>query len=419
MFSAFERKVAFRYLRARRKEGLISVIAGFSLIGILLGVATLIIVMSVMNGNRAQLAQRVLGLSGHITVSAKAGAGLPDYQALADKLRGVDGVSRVTPVIADQALVSRDTSRGSYSEGALVRGLEPDDLLSRPTIARSLVMDKPGDFSGTDAIAISASLAGTFGVGLGDELTLISPHFNRTAFGLVPRMKSYVVAAIYNTGTRDVDASTIYMPLEAAQLFYQLRGQVTGLDLFLADPDRIDAVRSRVEAAAGPDLRVSDWRETNGTIFAALQIERAVMFIILTLIIVVAAFNIISSLIMLVKDKGGDIAILRTMGATRGAIMRIFFLTGATIGIVGTVVGAAIGLAFAANVDAIRDGVQTLLGPDALAAEFAFLNQLPARIEYGQVAGVCALALGLTFLASIIPAWRAARLDPVEALRYE
>jgi lipoprotein-releasing system permease protein len=418
MFNAFERTVAFRYLRARRKEGFISVIAGFSLVGILLGVATLIIVMSVMNGFRAQLVQRVLGLDGHLSVTAKAGAGLPDYGPLADKLRQVPGVLRVTPVIQDQALVSRDSSLQGAAYAA-VRGVEPADFLNRPAIARSLYIDKPEDFSGTDAIAIGSGLAGQFGVRVGDELTLVTPHFNRTAFGSVPRSKTYFIAGIFSTGRPEYDSATVYMPLEAAQLLFQMKGQAGGLELFVTDPERLDSVRAAVAQAAGPNLQVSDWRDANATIFTALQVERNVMFIILTLIILVAAFNIVSSLVMLVKDKGSDIAILRTMGASRGAILRIFFLTGATIGLVGTAAGLALGLALAANVDAIRAWLQGVLGPETFAAEFSFIAQLPARVDAGQVVGVCVLAIGLTFLASIFPAWRAARLDPVEALRYE
>ncbi|MGO4724394.1 MULTISPECIES: lipoprotein-releasing ABC transporter permease subunit [unclassified Inquilinus] len=418
MFNAFERTVAFRYLRARRKEGFISVIAGFSLVGILLGVATLIIVMSVMNGFRAQLVQRVLGLDGHLSVTAKASAGLPDYGPLADRLRQVPGVLRVTPVIQDQALVSRDSSLQGAAYAA-VRGVEPADFLNRPAIAKSLYIDKPEDFSGTDAIAIGSGLAGQFGVRVGDELTLVTPHFNRTAFGSVPRSKTYVIAGIFSTGRPEYDSATVYMPLEAAQLLFQMKGQAGGLELFVADPERLDAVRAAVAQAAGPGLQVSDWRDANATIFTALQVERNVMFIILTLIILVAAFNIVSSLVMLVKDKGSDIAILRTMGATRGAILRIFFLTGATIGLVGTAAGLALGLALAANVDAIRAWLQGVLGPETFAAEFSFIAQLPARVDAGQVVWVCLLAVGLTFLASIFPAWRAARLDPVEALRYE
>jgi lipoprotein-releasing system permease protein len=423
MFNAFERTVAFRYLRARRAEGFISVIAGFSLLGILLGVATLIIVMSVMNGFRGQLVQRVLGLDAHLVVSAPAGAGVPAYGPLADKLRQVPGVLRVSPTIEDQALVSREGgfSGASFAQGApaSVRGVEPADFLSRPAIARSLLIDKPEDFAGTDVIAIGSGLAGQFGVRLGDELTLITPRFNRTAFGSVPRSKTYTIAAIFNTGLQEVDSLAVYMPLEAAQQLYQMKDQVGGLDLFVADPEAIDGVRALVTQAVGPNLKVSDWREANATVFTALQIERNVMFIILALIILVAAFNIVSSLVMLVKDKGGDIAILRTMGASRGAILRIFFLTGATIGVVGTLVGMVLGVALAANVDAIRNWLQSVLGPETFAAEFDFLSQLPAQIDTGQVVGVCALALGLTFLASIFPAWRAARLDPVEALRYE
>jgi lipoprotein-releasing system permease protein len=405
--------VAFRYLRARRQEGFVSVIAIFSLLGIALGVATLIIVMSVMNGFRADLLGRILGLNGHLGVYALSGS-LADFDAAAQRIAEVPGVIEVTPLIEGQVMA---TSEGGAA-GALVRGIRPEDLRRRPLLANHIVQGSLTDFA-DDGIAVGDRLARRLGVGVGSPISVISPQGTATAFGTMPRIKTYHVAALFNIGMYEYDNSFIFVPLEAAQLFFRLPDAVTSLEVFVADPDRVREERRLIAAALGGQVRIVDWQQANSSLFNAVEIERNVMFLILTLIIVVAAFNIISSMIMMVKDKGRDIAILRTMGASRGAILRIFMLSGASIGVLGTIAGLLLGVVFTLNIEAIRQGLQKVIGTDLFAAEIYFFTRIPARLESSEVAAVVLMALALSFLATLYPSWRAARLDPVEALRYE
>ena len=413
IFGAFERMVAFRYLRARRQEGFVSVIAIFSLLGIALGVATLIIVMSVMNGFRADLLGRILGLNGDLGVYGASG-GLSDFDAAAEKVREISGIVRVTPLVEGQVMA---TSEGAAA-GALVRGVRPDDLRSLPLLADHIVQGSLADF-GDDGVAVGDRLARRLGIAVGSPITVLSPEGTATAFGTMPRVKTYRVVALFNVGMYEYDNSFIYAPLDAAQLFFRLPDAVSSLEVFTADPDRVREVRRVIAAALGGHVRIVDWQQANSSLLNAVEIERNVMFLILTLIIVVAAFNIISSMIMMVKDKGRDIAILRTMGASRAAVLRIFMLSGASIGIVGTVAGLLLGIAFTRNIEAIRQALQKVIGTDLFAAEIYFFTRIPARIDAGEVAAVVLMALALSFLATLYPSWRAARLDPVEALRYE
>ena len=405
--------VAFRYLRARRQEGFVSVIAIFSLLGIALGVATLIIVMSVMNGFRADLLGRILGLNGHLGVYAQTGS-LGDFDAEAAKVTQVPGVTGVTPLIEGQVMATSEIG----AAGALVRGIRPGDLRRRPLVADHIVQGSLADFE-DDGVAVGARLARRLGIAVGSAITIISPQGTATAFGTMPRIKTYNVIALFDVGMYEYDNSFIFVPLEAAQLFFRLPNAVTSLEVFVADPDRVHEDRRLIAAALGGHVRIVDWQQANSSLFNAVEIERNVMFLILTLIIVVAAFNIISSMIMMVKDKGRDIAILRTMGASRGAILRIFVLSGASIGVVGTVAGLLLGVVFTRNLEAIRQALQKVIGTDLFAAEIYFFTRIPARLDSGEVAAVVLMALALSFLATLYPSWRAARLDPVEALRYE
>lgn len=403
-----------RYLRARRQEGFVSVIAWFSLVGIALGVATLIIVMAVMNGFRAELMNRILGLNGHLSVYAVGGA-MDGFDAKADLVRGVPGVITVTPLIEGQVMA---TSEGK-SRGAVVRAMRSDDLRQRSIIADNIEVGSLDAFGADDTIVIGSQLARKLGAFVGEKVTLISPKGQATAFGTVPRMRSFRVAAIFNVGMFEYDSSFIFMPLHGAQVYFKMPDLVTNLEVFIEDPDQTRAMGKEIRAVMDQRARVHDWQQANASFFNAIQVERNVMFLILTLIILVAAFNIISSLIMLVKDKGRDIAILRTMGATRGMVMRIFFLTGASIGVIGTLSGLGLGVWFATNIETIRQWIQNVTGTELFAAEIYFLSRLPAKLDLVEVGAVVMMGLGLSLFATLYPSWRAARIDPAEALRYE
>ncbi len=414
MFKAFEWMMAARYLRARRREGFVSVIAWFSLLGIALGVATLIIVMSVMNGFREELLSRILGINGHINVYGQQRE-ITDYPTLAEQLAKIDGVKTVTPMIEGQVMA---TGNGA-SSGAMVRGLSPEDFQKRTLLNDSIQAGSFKLFEQGEGIIIGSRLANKLGLWVGDKITLISPKGNVTAFGTVPRMRAYTIAATFDVGMYEYDSSFVFMPLTAAQNYFRVNG-VNYLEVMTPSAEEADEVTANIQYTMGRyGLNPVDWKRTNASFFNALQVERNVMFMILTLIIIVAAFNIISGLIMLVKDKGKDIAILRTMGASRGSIMRIFFISGASVGVFGTFGGFILGLAFAENIETIRRWIEKLSGNDLFAAEIYFLSKLPAIVDYGEVGLVVGMGLGLSFLATLYPSWRAARLDPVEALRYE
>ncbi len=412
-FSPFERMMAWRYLRARKAEGFVSVIAGFSFLGIMLGVATLIIVMSVMNGFREELVGRILGLNGHLNIYASNGP-LYDYLGMVDRLENVAGVQSVRPMIEGQVLVSANGA----SNGAMVRGFAREDFATKPILSDSIQAGYLSDFDG-NGVAIGSTMADNLDLRLGDTITIVSPKGKASPFGTIPRSGAYKVALIFDVGMYEYNSGFVFMPLESAQKFFQMNDSVNTLEVMIDSPNNIDRVKQSIRSAIGNEGRLYDWRDSNKSFINALNVERNVMFLILTLIMIVAAFNIISSMIMLVKDKGKDIAIMRTMGATRGMMLRIFILTGASIGFAGTFVGAIIGIAFATNIESIRRFLENMTNTELFAEEIYFLSKLPAIVEWNEVLLVIGMALFLSIAATLYPAWRASRLDPVEALRYE
>jgi lipoprotein-releasing system permease protein len=413
-FAAFEWMIALRYLRPTRREGYVSIISIFSLIGIAIGVAALIIVLAVMNGFRHELLARILGLNGHAVVQSLYG-NVTNYDALAAKVRTVPGVTRVTPIIDGQVMASANGLNG----GVLVRGMRRNDLRTLTTVSGSLSEGALAHFQGGESVIVGARLAEKLRIAPGQPITLIAPRGNVTPFGTTPRVKSYTLAGTFRIGMSEYDQSFVFMPLDEAQLYFNMDDSVNGLQVMVKDPDRIEPIANSIAAAVGPTYRIVTWQDMQSSLFGALQVERNVMALILALIVLVAALNIISGLIMLVKDKAGDIAILRTMGASRGAVMRIFFIAGASIGVTGTLLGFVIGVVFCTYIEQIRQALSSLTGTTLFDPTIYFLSRIPAEMDPREVTFVVILALSLSFLATLYPCWRAARLDPVEALRYE
>lgn len=417
MFGPFERAVAFRYLRARKGERFVSFIAVFSLLGIMLGVATLIVVMSVMNGFRQELLGRVLRLNPHVLVLPAEGRALPDWQALLPRLAAVPGVTQVAPVVEGQVLL---TSNAGGAAGALARGITPEDLRQRRGFASAVRLLAPDAFTGDDAVVLGWRLAQRLNIRAGERVSLVLPRPRGGDLTEAPQTRGFRVVGLFETGLVEYDANQLLLPLAAAQAYFGLGQGVSQIELFVQDPAQPRAAREAVRAALGDArVRLRDWQDSNSALFGAMVVERNVMFLILTLIILVAAFNIVSSLIMLVKDKARDIAILRTMGATSGAVLRIFLLCGGAVGVLGTLAGFALGLGLALNVENIRAALYALSGSGLDSPELAFLLRLPAVVNWSEVLQVLVMGLLLSLLATVYPAWRAGRTDPVEALRHE
>jgi lipoprotein-releasing system permease protein len=413
-FAPFEWMLSLRYLRARRREGFISVIAGFSFIGIMLGVATLIIVMAVMNGFRQELLSKILGLNGHLLIQPLESP-LTDYAAVADRVSKVDGIYLAAPLVEGQALASSPFN----ASGVVARGMLGADVAKLSQISSNVKQGTLDGFDNGQGLAIGSRLAEQLSVRAGDNITLVSPRGAVTPMGTTPRIKAYKIAAVFEIGMSEYDSAFVFMPLSEAQAYFNRAGDVTAIEIYTDDPDHIDRFRQSVTDAAARPIYMIDWRQRNATFFNALQVERNVMFLILTLIVLVAALNIVSGLIMLVKDKGSDIAILRTMGATQGAMMRVFLITGASIGVVGTFVGFLLGTIVCLNIEEIRRFLSWLTNTQLFPPELYFLSKLPADMNLKETLAVLVMALGLSLLATLYPSWRAARLDPVEALRYE
>ena len=413
-FGPFEWMLSMRYLRARRQEGFISVNAGFSFLGIMLGVATLIIVMAVMNGFRKELLEKILGLNGHLLIQPLESP-LTDWQEVAERVGKVEGIKLAAPIVEGQALASSPLG----ASGVLLRGVRAADLAKLPSVATNIRQGTLEGFDEGQGVAIGRRLADQLSLRAGDSVTLVAPRGAVTPMGTTPRIKAYKIAAVFEIGMSEYDAAFVFMPLSEAQAYFNRAGDVTAIEVYTDNPDQVDYIRKLVAEAANRPIFMVDWRQRNATFFNALQVERNVMFLILTIIVLVAAFNITSGLIMLVKDKGRDIGILRTMGVTQGAIMRVFMMTGASVGVVGTLVGFLLALLVCLNIESIRRFVSWLTNTELFSPELYFLSKLPADLDGGETMAVVVMALALSLLATLYPAWRAARLDPVEALRYE
>jgi len=415
IFKPVERLLAFRYLRARREEGFISVIAWFSFAGITLGVATLIIVMSVMNGFRTELINRILGLNGHIGVFSATSQPLTDYNRVALKLAELPNVIAATPQVQGQVMASSTRAQ----TGAVVRGVSWSDLAARKPLWDSLSQQAIAAFRDDKHILIGETMAFRLGLKIGDKMTLLSASGRTTAFGSIPSKRTFTIGGLFKVGMHEYDNSFIFMPLSQAQSFFHLPEAVSGIEVYSDAPLKIDLLRRAIAINLGGEYRQFDWQERNKSFLNALNVERNVMFIILTLIILVAAFNIVSSMIMLVRSKNADIAVLRSMGASSGTVMRVFLITGASIGVIGTFVGTMLGLLFCWQIDAIKRFIEGLSGAELFSAEIYYLSKLPAIVDPSEVLTVVTMAFVLSLIASLYPAWRASHIAPAEVLRYE
>lgn len=416
IFNRFEWQIAGRYIRSRRREGVISLIAWASFLGIMIGVATLIIVMAVMNGFRADLLERILGVGGHAVVRPYGGA-FQSQKEVVDRLVQLDGVQRVTSVLEAQVMVSV----GTTARGAILRGVDKALIPQLPVLTDNKVLgdlSRVGEIENTTpGIAIGQRMAEIYGLEIGMPLSLIAPKGAKTPFGTAPRVRQYSVESIFEVGLSDYDATFIYTDMDTVSALTGTSTDMAALEIVVAQPDKIQDLRPAIDHAVGEAGWVRDWQQTNAALSGALKVERNVMFLILTMILLVASLNIVSGLVMLVKDKSRDIAILRTMGMKRGAILRIFFITGASIGVIGTLVGVIVGVVFCQNIEAIRQLITTLTGTELFPSEIYFLNELPAKIIVEDVVMVAGLSLALSFLSTLYPSWRAASLAPVEVLR--
>ena len=414
-FNQTEQMIAFRYIKSRRVEGFISIAAWFSLIGIMLGVATLIVVMSVMNGFRTELVDRILGINGHLVVYEKNEPYVSNYNQIINKISDIKNVIAVTPHLEGQALAKSK----SIVSGVIIRGVNWSDLAAKKLLWKSLTQLTIDNYKNNEDIIIGYRLAQRLNVNVGDFISLISPNGMETALGILPIKKNFKIGGFFDIGMYEYDNNFIFIPWKKAELFFSAKNIAHGIEIFLKDEKFTSSVSSNIKNKLGNELLVIDWKKRNSAFMSALAVEKNVMFIILSLIILVAAFNIISSMIMLVQTKKSDIALMRTMGASKYVIIRIFVLTGSIIGLLGTFAGTILGVVISSNIEAIRNFLTTLLGSELFSAEIYFLSKLPSDIYINEVIMVICVSIFLTLFASVFPAWKASRISPAEALRYE
>jgi lipoprotein-releasing system permease protein len=405
--------LAWRYIKSKRKEKAISAIAWFSVIGIVLGVATLIIVTSVMNGFRKEFTERVVGFNGHIVLHPL-GNVADDYRKVSEEILRIKDVTQAAPIVERQALLSSNRT----VKGTLVYGIAPDDLARKDLIAKNIESGDLKSFNSDESIILGESLARRSNLVVGDDVVLIAPEMDETGFGVMPRKKTFKLVAIFNSGMYEYDNSVSYAPLEISQKLFKMQNSVTGISVFVNDPLRLSDIKKEIINKFSTFYRITDWQSSNSSFMKAVEIERNVMFLILTLITLVASFNIISCMIMLVKDKEKDIAILRTMGMAQSSMTRVFFMTGASLGVFGTLVGALAGIAFAINIKKIQEILEALLNTKVFSPEVYFLTHLPSLLNVGDVTITISISLLLSCLATIYPARKASKLNPTEILRY-
>lgn len=414
MLKKYEIKIALRYLKSKRKEGFISVISAFSFIGIALGVATLIIVMAVMNGYEVELVKRILGINGHIAVTSSYDK-IVHYEKLLTDIKTIPGVKFAAPQVIGQAMATNNEK----ASGVLVRGMDGKDLEKKPIMETAIKVGSLKDYIDGKGIILGTTLAHNLGVGVGSRVKLIAPSSESMVIGSIPRMKTFTVVGIFDVGMYEYNSTTIFMPLNFAQKFFEYYDAVSDIEIIVSKLSEVESIKVEIASLSGSSLNIVDWSVTHQNWINALKVERNVMFLILTLIIIVAAFNIISSLIMLVKEKTKSIAILRTIGLTRSSIIKIFILSGSLIGFVGTFLGAILGITFSLNIERIRTFLESLTGLTLFDPVIYYLTRLPVDLEINSVISVIIMSLGLSFLATIYPAWKASKLMPAEALRYE
>jgi lipoprotein-releasing system permease protein len=423
-FAGFEFLIAWRYLRARRAEGGVSVMTWISLVGIALAVFALIATLAVRSGFRAEFVDTILGANAHVEVLAASRVTatgqvvrtIEDYQGMAERIAAVPGVTRAAPLVKGQVMANL----GDRNAGVEVFGIALDDLRAIPRVGGSEVEEAEGDLSRFDqGIAIGSGVARELGVGVGDRIRMISPNGVRTAMGTSPRVNAYEVVYIFSAGRWDIDRTRIYMPFAEAQSYFNREGVADEIEVTVAEPENVDAYLPALTAAAGEGAFLWTWRDSSGGYLRALDVEDNVMFVLMSVLVLIAAMNIVSGLIMLVKNKGRDIGILRTMGLTEGSVLRVFFLCGAFTGIVGTILGVILGVLFALYIDPIFAFVNYVAGGGVWDPAIRGIYFLPAKLQASDVLSAVALSLGLSFVVTIFPARRAARMNPVEALRYE